>query len=282
LLSATKPYLALSGTSMAAPVVTGTVALMLQANPNLTPNLIKAILQYTAQRYPGYSLLRQGGGFLNSTGALWLSYFYATGKAGQSIPAPSEWSREIIWGNHRLSGGTLLPSASAWGTTVVWGTALTGGTTGVPITWGAKCGSCSNVVLTANADPNVVWGTSFDVLQNVVWGTDGDQNIVWGTDCGGADCNNIVWGTYDALNNVVWGTCDLLDNIVWGTSWDSNVVWGTSTLDNIVWSTNSDIVDEGVIYPDDAVEPLPSVNLTLDPVLAPLVTTDSTVSGGGL
>ena len=34
---------------MAAPVVTGTVALMLQANPSLTPNAVKAILQYTAQ-----------------------------------------------------------------------------------------------------------------------------------------------------------------------------------------------------------------------------------------
>ena len=38
---------------MAAPVVTGTVALMLQANPPLTPNLVKAILQYTAQAYDG-------------------------------------------------------------------------------------------------------------------------------------------------------------------------------------------------------------------------------------
>ena len=40
---------------MAAPVVSGTVALMLQANPNLTPNLIKAILQYTASTHPGYN-----------------------------------------------------------------------------------------------------------------------------------------------------------------------------------------------------------------------------------
>ena len=37
-----------AGTSMAAPVVSGTVALMLQANPALTPNEVKAILQYTA------------------------------------------------------------------------------------------------------------------------------------------------------------------------------------------------------------------------------------------
>ena len=33
---------------MATPFVSGTVALMLQANPNLTPNLVKAIIEYTA------------------------------------------------------------------------------------------------------------------------------------------------------------------------------------------------------------------------------------------
>ncbi|MGE0446829.1 MAG: S8 family peptidase, partial [Vicinamibacterales bacterium] len=44
-----KPYLSLTGTSMAAPVVAGTVALMLEAKPSLTPNAVKAILQYTAE-----------------------------------------------------------------------------------------------------------------------------------------------------------------------------------------------------------------------------------------
>ena len=57
-----KPYLSLSGTSMAAPVVSGTVALMMQANPRLTPNLVKAILQYTAQAYRAVRPADPGGG----------------------------------------------------------------------------------------------------------------------------------------------------------------------------------------------------------------------------
>ena len=71
------PYLSLSGTSMAAPVVSGTVALMLQANPALTPNAVKAILQYTAQCPPGYDPLTQGAGFLNAKGAVELARFFA-------------------------------------------------------------------------------------------------------------------------------------------------------------------------------------------------------------
>ena len=63
----------LSGTSVAAPVVSGTVALMLQANPGLTPPLIKAILQYCALPLPGASLLQQGAGMINVEGAIRLA-----------------------------------------------------------------------------------------------------------------------------------------------------------------------------------------------------------------
>ena len=45
-------YLQMSGTSMAAPVVAGTIALMLEENPSLTPNAVKAILMATAQTMP--------------------------------------------------------------------------------------------------------------------------------------------------------------------------------------------------------------------------------------
>jgi serine protease AprX len=232
-------YLALSGTSMAAPVVSGTVALMLQANPNLTPNLIKAILQYTAQEYPGYSALRQGAGFLNTLGAVRLARHFATAAPGARIPVESTWSRKIIWGNHRLRGGYVKSGANAWGLNVVWGSARTLGVQGENITWG-----------TTEADENIVWGANWvgDAVENIVWGTNVlglDENIVWGTDCGGADCENIVWGTMDALENIVWGTCEGLENIVWGTNGLENIVWGTSGPD-VTWASAS---EDAVLYP---------------------------------
>ena len=60
----------LSGTSVSAPVVSGAVALMLQANPGLTPPLVKASLQYSAQPLAGASLVEQGAGMLNIDGAV--------------------------------------------------------------------------------------------------------------------------------------------------------------------------------------------------------------------
>ena len=58
----------LSGTSMATPVAAGTAALMLQANPSLTPNLVKALLMYSAQPLAGYNMLEQGAGSIEHRG----------------------------------------------------------------------------------------------------------------------------------------------------------------------------------------------------------------------
>ncbi|MGH9374109.1 MAG: S8 family peptidase [Vicinamibacterales bacterium] len=73
----TEPYLTLSGTSMAAPVVTGTVALMLEANPALKPDAVKAILRASAEPKASYSPMAQGAGFLNARAAVELAQGFA-------------------------------------------------------------------------------------------------------------------------------------------------------------------------------------------------------------
>jgi serine protease AprX len=83
--TASEPYLALSGTSMAAPIVAGTVALMLQANPSLTPENVKTILQRTAVSNRRYDQLTQGAGFLNARAAVEMAR-----SLGADVPAPEE------------------------------------------------------------------------------------------------------------------------------------------------------------------------------------------------
>jgi serine protease AprX len=257
------PYLSLSGTSMAAPVVSGTVALMLQANPHLTPNAVKAILQYTAQSYDGYDALTQGAGFLNAVGAVRLARFYATAQPGAPMPTSAMWSKHIIWGNHQLSGGYLNPGANAFDLATTWGIAKTDG--GDNIVWGTGAGG-----------DNIVWGTAGDG-DNIVWGTGaGGDNIVWGTDCGGADCDNIVWGTADD-DNVVWGTADDGDNIVWGTSGLENIVWTANGEDDVTWGSADD--GEALLYPDNEEDLLlPSVDLEFGDIV-PLPSVTPSIEG---
>src|SRR5204862_8142630 len=82
--SATREQMYLSGTSMATPVVAGASALMLQANPRLTPNLVKMILMYTAQQLPGFNTLEQGAGEVNVEGAVQLAKLVRTHSSAQT------------------------------------------------------------------------------------------------------------------------------------------------------------------------------------------------------
>jgi len=274
--TATMPYLSLSGTSMAAPVVSGTVALMLQANPRLTPNLVKAILQYTAQTYPGYNALTEGAGFLNTLGAVQLAKFYAHAHQGDRVPVQRVWSRHIIWGTHQIVGGIMVPSGNAWSTQVLWGAAKTLGSDGDNIVWGTA-GDGDNIVWGTVDGNNIIWGTSdrdnivwgTSDRDNIVWGTAGDgdnivwgtvasDNIVWGTDCGSGDCDQKVWGSVDR-DNIVWGTAGDGDNIVWGTNDGDNIVWGTSDRDNIVWGTSAESDAPVLAFPEDSSGPVPDV-----------------------
>ena len=285
-----KPYLSLTGTSMAAPVVAGTVALMLEANPALTPNAVKAILQYTAQARPGEHELSQGAGIVNARGAIRMARFFGSptsglGEMGDFIQGEwTPWSRQIIWGNYRVTGGVPLPGSSAWalgvrwgameaqaGTPVVWGARLadnvvwsttrdesgnllwsTASVEGTNIVWSTVRADSANVVWSTAANivwstgNNIVWSTGSNIVwstvNNIVWSTGGNivwstatlENLIWGDDCGGANCQQVIWGA-ERPDGTLWGTAA---NIVWSTG--GNIVWSTAA--NIVWSTAGNIV----------------------------------------
>jgi serine protease AprX len=97
----------LSGTSVAAPAVAGAAALLLQANPGLTPPLVKAILQYTAQPMPNASLLEQGTGELNVEGAVRLAKALRT-DIGTALAAGT-----LKAGDNLLAAGQVLPVANS-------------------------------------------------------------------------------------------------------------------------------------------------------------------------
>ena len=240
--TAYQPYLSLSGTSMSAPVVSGTIALMLQANPQLTPNQVKAILQYTAEVYPGYDPLTQGAGFLNAKGAVELARHFADSSG--TAPSDAQWSKSIIWGNHLVTGGRLRADANAWSTSVTWGDMTT--SAGEQIEWGLKD----------------AWSTTEtgDTIEGPWTGADASGNVVWGPTCGGANCNapwnaNTVAGTFFADSTVVWGMHSGDATVVWGmdSGGDATVVWGMDSGgdDTVVWGmTCAATLCEPVIWSD--------------------------------
>jgi serine protease AprX len=244
------PYVSLSGTSMAAPVVSGTIALMLEANPSLTPNAVKAILQYTAQVGAAPDFLTQGAGFLNARGAVRLARFWANPQDGLGEMADpiggqsADWSRHLIWGNYRLGGGIPLPGTNAWAVDLTWG--ATTGLGGDRIVWGAE--SLDNIVWSmlddnivwSMDDDNIVWSMEDNIVwsmqDNIVWSMNEAENIVWSMDCGGADCQSVLWGQR-APDGTLWGAVDEDDNIVWSML-DENIVWSMLS-ENIVWSMST-------------------------------------------
>jgi serine protease AprX len=258
-------YMRLSGTSMAAGVTSGLVALVLQSNSGLTPNALKAVLEYSSIQVRDdagapYDALTQGAGDINGAGALALARnIDPTARVGQhwlsSSIVPTSvlggtsytWSQEVIWGNHIAHGtGILTEQRPAWALAIVWGDGLD---LDDNIVWGNSYDDLDNIVWgnTFDEGDNIVWGnsivwaSSLAIDNRIVWSSLDDDNIVWGNHVvwgsgliGLLDDDNIVWGNLLDDDNIVWGNLDD-DNIVWGNLFDDNIVWGNSDDDNIVW-----------------------------------------------
>jgi serine protease AprX len=259
-------YMRLSGTSMAAAVVSGVVAVILQNNQNLTPNALKMVLQYSSipVRNDGGTyadVLTQGAGSLNANGAVTLARainpVLAVGnKWLKALVTPSSiiggqtyvWAQRMVWGNHIARGtGIIDEQRPSWALNIVWGEGLEdddnivwGNNDDDNIVWGNLLDNDDNIVW----GNNVVWGNSRDDDDNIVWGNLDDDNIVWGNNVvwgnallGMNDDDNIVWGNQDD-DNIVWGNLDD-DNVVWGNLDDDNIVWGNNDDDNVVWGNSA-------------------------------------------
>ncbi|MGH3103938.1 MAG: S8 family serine peptidase [Gaiellaceae bacterium] len=96
-------YLRLSGTSFAAPVVSGMAAQILARNPSWTPDMVKGALMKTARRMPDASFLEQGRGEVNLVRAAY----------ARSVPNPNEGLERFVVSDPAGGSGEVF-DAAAW------------------------------------------------------------------------------------------------------------------------------------------------------------------------
>lgn len=93
-------YQHVDGTSFASPIVASVVALMIEANPKLTPSAIKNILISTASRLGGKPAVRQGFGVINAKVAVELAEKEVHELSGDRFHPPRIVGHEIVFRYH--------------------------------------------------------------------------------------------------------------------------------------------------------------------------------------
>lgn len=100
-----------SGTSFSAPQVAGVIALMLEANPQLSPAQIRDILQRTATPLPPYYLHEAGAGMLNAHAAV-LESAFPQRRFGQWRGIAFQNQVEFVQDSPQTFNGSAAPGAS--------------------------------------------------------------------------------------------------------------------------------------------------------------------------
>jgi serine protease AprX len=210
--SGTNAYSMMSGTSMAAAMVSGGAALLLQSTPSLTPRHVKVALQVTAEFMPEAGLVAAGTGSVNlyaarkvasgNDGLLGiLTTLLIGGKpvtgSGFAYLKPGAKLEQVAGGSGRVFG--LIDSRkSGWSSRTSW-------TTPSQIIWGE-----TNMW---TADQQIIWGEQIfnPASQQIIWGEQvynpTGQQIIWGEQLYNPSGQQIIWGEadYSNANQIIWG-----------------------------------------------------------------------------
>lgn len=194
-------YMQLSGTSMATPMVSGGVALLLQGTPGMVPAQVKLALQTGATYMPDAGLIGAGAGEVN----FWASRQIAANGLNATL------TTTVIAGVKTTSSGMAYWDSGSLAHRVYDRTGLR---------------------LLSAADALLVW-LNPSLLRF------GDLNLLGLTNplAALAGGNRLVWGEVatwtGSQDEILWGTriySQSGDEILWGTSRGDEILWGTSTL----------------------------------------------------
>ena len=173
-------YFQLSGTSMASPVVAGAAALLLQANPSLSPDTVKARLMLSADKWYApdgtQDPLTYGAGYLNIPAALASTAVAKGAAASPALLANSDGSLTVnlsraMWGCS-LWGTGVTDLRAMWGSRAMWGCSSVDMTRAM---WGCNTTFTPSSALAASAAPaasRAMWGCSV-WSDRAMWGCSG-------------------------------------------------------------------------------------------------------------
>lgn len=191
------PYFEMSGTSMATPVVAGMAALMVQADPSVSPDTIKMRLMRSAEKRPEYDIFSEGAGFADLLSALNLRET----ASGPALSPTAVWTPTgiLVEGTGVLSGDSAIwGDGAVWGDTAIWGDDPlrgTGAVWGDSVIWGGNTTETSDKSLRGDS---VIWGGNNKPKTTSTKTVSGDS-IIWGGNlridsCGLVSADSVIWG----------------------------------------------------------------------------------------
>jgi serine protease AprX len=171
---------------MATPVVSGAAALLLQKNPSLTPDTVKARLMksaakilptyqtatdnYTGQQFHGQAdIFSVGAGYLDVNAALantdvatlpalspTVTYDQISRHVGLHRSYTTAWGSSVTWGDLNIWGPAAFSGALGNGMSIIWGESVTWGDitdiSGFSIIWGDLSGVLDAITATSDDD----------------------------------------------------------------------------------------------------------------------------------